>query len=395
MSNGRGPEPISAPAERPRARDLNILIGTMSPGPHNAITDVPGVRVGHVSLIRGSGKLIPGQGPVRTGVTAIRVEGDEAVAAAIHTINGIGYVTSAEIVREMGRLRGPVMLNGTRNVRVIADAVQDWSLRAIGPGVSPVVAECNDPFLNDIAGRHVHSEHVVQAIESGAGGPVAEGTVDAGVGMGCFGFKGGIGTASRSLPEEFGGFVVGVLVLSDFGGREGLREQLRIDGVPVGRELRDWPSPAERSAWTRAVSTALGRGRTETAGSIVMVLATNAPMDARQLRRLAVRCGAGLARTGSVYGSTSGDFVIAFSTTNRMPLDIYVRSLDLLTDAPPLMNQFFIAVADATEEAILNSLFRATTVVGRDDHVHWAIPIDEVVRIMHRYGRTEVRLPTG
>lgn len=367
---------------RPRCRDLGIQIGLLEPGPLNAITDVPGVRVGHTTLVSGSGPLAPGQGPVRTGVTAILPHaGDlflEKVVAAIDTINGFGEVTNIPQVDELGVLEGPILLTNTLNVALVADAAIEWSLMrhpAMGVttwGLSPVVAECSDAYLNDIRGRHVRREHVFAAIDGAGDGPVAEGAVGAGTGMTCFGFKGGIGTASRRASAESGGYLVGVLVLTNFGERR----QLRINGVPVGWELRDWEGePPQEEA------------ETQNGSSFIAVVATDAPLSSRQLGRIARRVAFGLARTGSFGGTTSGDFAIAFSTANRrqhFPASLTFTQ-EQLEDIPAI-NGLFQATVEATEEAILNSLFKAETVVGRDNHVRYALPLDRVIAIMRRYG---------
>ncbi len=380
---------------RPRARDIGLTIGQMPTGAQNAITDVPGVRVGHTTLIWGRGTLAPGHGPVRTGVTAILPHaGDvfrQKVAGVVHRLNGFGEVTNSEQVREMGVIESPILLTGTLNVPRVADAALDWAL-ARDPemgvttwGPSPVVAECSDFWLNDIRGRHVTPEHVIAAIEGASDGPVAEGGVGGGTGMSCCEFKGGIGTSSRVLPEEAGGYVVGALVMSNFG----RREHLLIDGVPVGRELLDWkpsePAPEGRS-------------------SIIMVLATNAPLSSRQLERMCVRAGAGLARTGGLFSTSSGDFVIAFSNGNLTPHNPDQAFLEQRQAAESLLygqawpphtapiNQFFQAVIEATEEAILNSLFRAETMEGRDSHVRHALPMEKTVDTLRRHGKS-VHLP--
>ena len=377
---------------RPRYRDLGLTLGSLPTGAHNAITDVPGVLVGHVTLIEGDGPLVPAHGPVRTGVTAIRPHpGDvfrDKVAAWIHRLNGFGEVTNAEMVREMGVLETPILLTGTQNVPRVADAVLDWAFAAdpeMGVttwGPAPVVAECSDMYLSDVRQRPVGAAHVRAALEGAAGGSVAEGGVGAGTGMSCCEFKGGIGTSSRAVPAEGGGFTVGVLVMTNFG----RREHLLVDGVPVGRELRDWQPPA--SAMN---PDALG-------SSIIIVLATDAPLDPRQLERLSVRAGAGLARTGGLLSTSSGDFVIAFSTTNRtahFPETLVVRhgtvAEALLAGqhwpAQPPINHLLQSAVEATEEAILNSLFAAETMIGRDGHVRHALPIDETLAVLRRYGR--------
>lgn len=373
---------------RPRARDMGIAPGRLPTGPFNAITDVAGVRVGHVTLIQGEGPLVPGSGPIRTGVTAVLPHaGDlflDKVVGIIHTINGFGEVTNSQQVQEMGVLEGPIMITNTLNVPRVADAVIDWAL-ACNPGmgvttwgISPIVAECSDMYLNDIRGRHVHAEHVAAAIEGAASGAVDEGAVGAGTGMSCYGFKGGVGSSSRVVPAEAGDYTVGVLVVSNFG----RRERLVIDGVPVGRLLADWTvdEPLEVAA--------------PQGSSIVIVLATDAPLSERQLSRLAQRVGHGLARTGSIAGTTSGDFVIAFTTANRVAhyATGLTYSMTCIAESWQTIDPFFEAVIEATEEAVLNSLFRARTVVGRDGHVRHALPLEHVVDIMHRFGHTQVHL---
>lgn len=372
---------------RPRARDVGVCIGTLPTGKYNAITDVEGVRVGHTTLIEGDGALVPGVGPVRTGVTAIiQHPGDvfrDKVAAWVHRINGFGEVTNAEQVRELGVLETPILLTGTQNVPRVADAVLDWAF-AKDPemgvttwGPSPVVAECSDQYLSDVRGRHVHTEHVIAALEGASGGPVAEGGVGAGTGMSCCEFKGGIGTSSRLVPAEAGGFTVGVLVLSNFG----RREHLVIDGVPVGRSLTNWLPP------TSAINP------DELGSSIIIVIATDAPLPPRQLERLCVRAGGGLARVGGLVSTSSGDFAIAFSTTNRTPHDpssLVIEQRQVAEalvpsqseHAMPAINYLFQATLEATEEAILNSMFAAETLVGRDGQTRHALPIDEVLRLL-------------
>src|SRR3990172_4931607 len=389
--------------KRCRVRDIGLQIGSLPPGPLNAITDVAGVRVGHVTLIEGEGPLVPGVGPVRTGVTAILPHaGDlfrEKVAACVHRLNGFGEVTNADQVREMGVIESPILLTGTTNVPRVADAALDWSF-ARDPEIgvttwnpSPLVAECSDMYLNDARGRHVHTEHVIAAIEGAASGPVAEGGVGGGTGMSCCEFKGGIGTSSRVIPAEAGGYTVGVLVMSNFG----RREHLIIDGVPVGRELKDWSPPPAAPAH-------VGVADPEQSGSsIIIVLATDAPLDPRQVARVSVRAGAGLARTGGLLSTSSGDFVIAFSTTNRVPhfptstvIEHRLVAESLLAGqswpAGPAINDLFQAAVEATEEAILNSMFSAETMVGRDHHVRHALPIAETVRILQKYGHSEVQM---
>ncbi len=354
-----------------RLRDLGLQPGRLPPGPLNAITDVPGVRVGHTTLIAGEGPLQPGEGPVRTGVTAILPHGGnlfrEKVVAAVQTINGFGKALGFEQVREMGVIETPIMLTNTLSVWGVADAVAAYMMRDnpdIGvttSTVNPVVGECNDGFLNDIRGRHVRQEHVWQSIEAAEEGPVAEGNVGAGTGTACFGFKGGIGTASRQVWD--GRYTIGALVQSNFGSRQ----ELTVLGVPVGDHLRQ-SRPPETGP-----------------GSIMMVLATDAPFSARQLERLAMRAAFGLARTGSTCANGSGDFVIAFSTAHRRPHypATAVETAPRIADEDNrAMNECFLAVIEAVEEAILNALVAAQTMTGRDDHTLHALPLDALVEIL-------------
>jgi D-aminopeptidase len=357
----------------------------MRPGPHNAITDVAGVRVGHATLISGEGPLHPGKGPVRTGVTVILPHEHSLfrhkVRAAVHTINGFGKVFGFEQVRELGVIESPIALTNTLNVGLVADALighaiqrdPDIGISTAGT-VNVVVGETNDGYLNDIQGRHVRAEQVQAAIASASGGPVVEGAVGAGTGTICFGWKGGIGTASRVLPKVGGGYTVGTLVQSNFG-RPG---DLVVCGVPVGREIqppRRRVPPRDRQA---THDSPVPEGKE---GSIMIVLATDAPLDARQLGRLCVRVGAGLARTGSTYGHGSGDFVIAFSTAHRVahaPAALETVQ-PVVADEGKAMHQLFPAVVESVEEAVLNSLFRAETMKGRDGHTIEALPVEQLV----------------
>lgn len=385
QSNGK--EPVSA---RPRARELGIIVGRLDPGALNGITDVAGLRVGHTTLIRGAGKLIPGQGPVRTGVTAVLPhDGDlflEKVTGAVYRINGFGEVTNSELVHEMGFIEGPIMLTNTLNVPRVADAVLDWSLERNSAmavdtwGISPVVAETSDMWLNDSRGRHVQREHVFSAIDTASNGPVEEGAVGGGTGMVCYGFKGGIGTASRRLPSKLGGYTVGVLLQANFG----WRPQLMITGVPVGQELASY-QPGSREIPPQAVD----------GGSVIVIIATDAPCSHRLLTRLSVRATNGLARTGSHTGNTSGDFVIAFSTTRRKLhyTDDLTHHTEQISETGDLINHLFWAVVEATEEAVHNSLFKSETMIGRDDRIVPGLPLDEVVDCMHKYGHGQVHLP--
>ena len=363
--------------ERKRIRDLGISIGTLTPGPLNAITDVDGVRVGHVTLNRGEGKLEPGKGPVLTGVTAILPHGgdlwNEKVPAATYVLNGTGEMTGSIWIETQGALEVPILLTNTMNVGRVMDGVVAYMMKRypdIGIGddvVAPTVAECDDSTLNDARGIHVSIEDTIRAIENAQGGAVAEGAVGAGTGMMAFGFKGGIGTSSRVLSEADGGYTVGVLVNSNMD----TRKNLRVDGVPVGREIGD------------------GQPTRSQDGSIVIVIATDAPLDHLKLKRLASKASLGLARTGAISRHGSGDLFIAFSTANRVPHYPKERTYTMRVVADAHLNPIFEATQDATEEAILNALTMATTTVGRDGNTAHAIPLDQLVAIMKKYGRLE------
>lgn len=355
-------------APRPRARELGIAPGIFAPGPLNAITDVEGVRVGHYTLIKGNN--------VRTGATAIVPHPgnlfQEKVPAAIVVGNGFGKLVGSTQVQELGQLETPILLTNTLNVWEAAATLVEHSLALPGNedvrSVNPVVAETNDGRLNDIRGRHLKREHFQQALRSVRGGPVEEGSVGAGTGTIAFGFKGGIGTASRRLPETLGSYTVGVLAQTNFGGI------LTIDGVPVSKELG-------RYGFQEYVE--------NSRGSCVIVVATDAPLDARQLKRLARRALAGMARTGASFSHGSGDYVIAFSTAEKVRISYHgtltTQEVVLLRDDG--LSALFQAVAEATEEAIYNSLFRATTVRGRDGNVGQALPLEDVKRILKNYRR--------
>lgn len=353
---------------RPRARDAGIRIGAFPPGPCNAITDVAGVRVGHVTLNHGDGPLRIGHGPVRTGVTAILPPGNDWYASPVEAgnfvFNGAGTTTGLSLIDEFGRIETPVMLTNTLSVGAVYEGVVRYMVEHIfAPGgevpwFNPVVGETADGYLNDMGGLHVRPEHAMEAIRIAAGGPVEEGCVGAGMGTGAFGFKGGIGTSSRSVDVGAEPGVVGVLVQSNFGGR------LAIDGVPMfGLRARD------------------GLG-----ASLMMIVATDLPLSNRLLNRISKRATLGMARVGSSGGHSSGDYVIAFSTTYRLP-GAMPESRGRLADSERAIDGVFQAVADATEEAILNSLFRAHTVVGRDGNTHTALPLDAVLERLRQAGR--------
>lgn len=395
-------------SRRPRARDCGIVIGSLPAGPLNAITDVPGVKVGHSTILAGEGPLVPGVGPVRTGVTAIWPHsGDlfyEKVAAWVEVFNGFGEVTNAAQVYEMGVIEGPILITNTVNVPRVADYAIDWAfahyphMGVTDWGISPIVTETSDMYLNDIRGRHVTREHVFAAIDHATSGPVEEGSVGGGTGMTCLGFKGGIGTASRSVEIGDQRFTLGVLVQSNFG----RRGDLRVDGVPVGRELLPWLDEADRKHAATHPSTAAQDTSPPKSKSVIVVVATDAPLTVRQLRRLSRRATFGLARVGSMGGTTSGDFVIAFSSANRVahaPPSAVVEWRAIAEAATPdhpgfpPISSFFVAAVEATEEAVLNSMFKSPTMVGRDDHVRHGLPIAETIEIMRRYGHSEALLP--
>jgi D-aminopeptidase len=351
---------------RPRARDLGVAPGVFPPGPLNAITDVAGVRVGHLTLVEGEA--------VRTGVTAVLPHGgnlfQDKVTGAVFVANAFGKLAGSTQVAELGTIETPIVLTNTLSVGTAMDAVVGWTLVQDGNAevrsVNALVGETNDGGLNDVRARTLSREHVLAAIRSAAAGPVAEGSVGAGTGTQAFGWKGGIGTASRALPARHGGYTLGVLVQSNFGG------VLTIDGVPVGRELGRYAFAGDGDAGE---------------GSCMIVVATDAPLDARDLRRLAARAAFGLARTGSSFSNGSGDFAIAFTTAADARVRHGAREprprAVLPTDA---LSPLFQAALEATEEAVYNSLLRATTVTGRGRTVE-AIPIDRVSALLRKYGR--------
>lgn len=361
--------------ERQRIRDLGIVIGSYQPGPLNAITDVAGVKIGHTTLIRGDGSLKPGQGPVRTGVTVVIPRDDvwhKKVPAGSFVLNGTGEMTGLAWVTESGFLEYPIALTNTLNIPRVANGVMNWMIQqypAIGISddtLTPVVAECDDGRLNDIQGRHVSEQDVMEALDGASGGPVKEGTVGAGTGMVSYGFKGGIGTASRKLSDKEGGYTIGVLVNAN----HGRRPELIIAGVPVGK-LYD---PSQQ------ISEALSPGQSE--GSIIVTIATDAPLDSRQLTRLAKRAALGLARTGSTARHSSGDFMLAFSTANVIPHYPKESTYQLTHLADTHLNPLITSTVEATEEAILNALTMATTVVGRDEHRIEAINLDRLKTLL-------------
>lgn len=364
----------------PRFRDLLPIRHHLPPGKWNAITDVSGVRVGQVTRIEGSGALQSGRGPIRSGLTAILPHPGnlfrEKVAAAVYTINGYGKAAGFEQIRHLGVIESPICLTSTLNVGRVWDALVTYAIRenpdiAIRTSnVNPVVGECNDNFLNDGQGRHIGTAHVLRAIDRAAQ-PVAEGSVGAGTGTVCYGFKGGIGTASRLVLD--GAYTVAALLQTNFG----QRSELQILGVPVGQHFpADQPPPA--------------------AGSVMIVLATDAPLNARQLERLAKRAAFGLARTGTVCHSGSGDFVIAFSTTSRRAHESSAVSQsaphlneEAVYRGQPVIDPFFRAVVECVEEAVYNALIAAEPLIGRDGNAYPALPHDQLLQVMRHYRRAD------
>jgi len=364
---------------KPRARDLGVPFdGT--PGALNAITDVAGVTVGHTTLIFGEGKLQVGKGPVRTGVTAVLPRGKDSMSnpvfAGWFSQNGNGEMTGTTWVEESGFLEGPVMITNTHSVGVVRDAVIQWRVEHGQPDATgywwslPVVAETWDGWLNDINGFHVKPEHAFHAIDSAHGGAVEEGNVGGGTGMICNEFKGGIGTASRKVEERFGGYTVGVLVQCNYG----VRRNLRIAGVPVGLEIREDPAYAG------------GEFADDDWGSIIVVVATDAPLVSHQLKRLARRVSLGLGRNGSISGNGSGDIFIAFSTANSGAAkpDGPVQLTMLPNDR---MDPLFAATTQATEEAIINAMVAAETMTGIENHKVIALPHEKLRTVLKKYNR--------
>lgn len=350
-----------------RPRDLGIKIGVLPTGKLNAITDVDGVRVGQITVSEGE--------DIRTGVTAIVPHGgnvfQQKVPAAIYIGNGFGKLAGYSQVEELGSMETPIILTNTLSVPTASDALIDWTLGQGGNenvrSVNPIVGETNDGYLNDIRGRHVKKEHVLNALAQAAAGTVAEGNVGAGTGTVCFGWKGGIGTASRKLPEKLGGYTVGILVQTNFGG------VLKINGVPVGEELGKY-----------SFKETLDKSSD---GSCMIVLATDAPLDARNLKRLAKRAMLGLAQTGGIAANGSGDYVIAFSTGNRILHESPQPTFGATFLHNDYISPLFLAAIEATEEAIINSLFMAKNSAGTQAHKVDALPKEKVLEIMKKYGR--------
>ena len=372
-------------ARKPRLRDLGITIGTMTPGQFNAITDVPDVRVGQTTVIHGDGPLRIGEGPARTGVTAVHPHADSCwsmqVPAAIESLNGAGEITGHANLDEFGMLASPILITNTLSIGAVHRATVEWQVRMhpeIGPEEwsAPVVAETYDGFLNDTAGQHVTREHVWDALDNPTSGPVSEGNTGGGTGMMLFGFKGGTGTSSRTVEIDGSSYTVGVLVQGNFGGRD----QLTIDGVPVGREITDLLAESGSN-----------RPASASDGSIIVVIATDLPLSDRQLSRLCRRGMLGLSRTGSVASNGSGDLLIAF--TNHPDCRVSYPDEPTIITSPRLgdgiMTPVFQATVEATEEAVINALVAADTMTGRDGNTAHALPHDRLREVMRRYNRLQ------
>jgi D-aminopeptidase len=370
----------AAPGRRSRARELGIMIGDLAPGRWNAITDVPGVRVGHTTLISGDGPLVVGDGPVRTGVTVIIPRDDlygDPVFAGYHQLNGSGEMTGIAWIEEAGLLATPIAITNTHSVGVVRDALIAYDLaRWQGDGVMPwrlpVVTETSDLLLNDMNGFHVKPEHVFSALDEAKSGPVAEGCVGGGTGMNCHEFKGGTGTSSRVLASTDGGWTVGVLVQANYG----WRSHLHIDGVPVGREIPLSEVPSPRMVPARDD------------GSIVVIIGTDAPLLPSQCKRLAQRATIGVARVGGNGDNGSGDLFLAFATGNHGvdPRD-GSPAVDVRMIPNNAMSRLFEAAADATQEAIVNALCMATTMTGANGRTSHAIPLDRLQAVMRKHHR--------
>jgi D-aminopeptidase len=386
-----GPWPAVAQARPERARDIGIpLEGTA--GRLDAITDVPGVTVGHLTIVRGSGQLVVGKGPVRTGVTAIFPRGKrdlDPVFAGWFSLNGNGEMTGTAWIDDYGVLAYPITITNTNSVGTVRDAVIEWGRTRLADAFNcclPVVAETWDGDLSDIYGFHVTKDHAFRALESAAPGPVAEGNVGGGTGMICLGFKGGIGTASRKLPDPAGGYTVGVLVQCNFG----QRRLLRIAGVPVGQEITEprdcYEGPGLDSARAAERCPVGVTGPEKDQGSIIAVVATDAPLLPHQLRRVARRVALGIGRMGGIAGAGSGDLFIAFSTASTgTPGEHGVRAVRMLGE--DRIDPLYEATVQATEEAIINAMLAAKTMRGADGYVVPALPHDRLKEVLRKYGR--------
>ena len=387
------------PATKARARELGIPIGGTA-GALDAITDVAGVEVGHTTLISGSGKLVVGKGPVRTGVTVVHPRGKgnpDPVFGAWFTLNGNGEMTGTTWLQESGVLEGPLAITNTHSVGVVRDAILEWQVSRPGlqPWGLPVVAETYDGGLNDINGFHVKPAHVIAALDGAAAGPVREGAVGGGTGMTCLGFKGGIGTASRKLSATQGGYTVGVLVQCNFGSRR----DLRIAGVPVGEEIPDLlpcfagpdlpAGPAGAPPRRRCDEAAAPRDdETADQGSIIIIVATDAPLLPHQLKRIVTRASLGVGRMGGYGGNGSGDIFIAFSTANAGAA-ARTDSATVKMLSNERISPLFQATVQATEEAIVNAMLAAETITGANDYRVYALPADRMMAALRKYGRVK------
>ena len=376
-----------------RARDLGIVIGKGRPGPLNAITDVAGVRVGHATIIRGDGPLIVGEGPVRTGVTMVVPHGDDvftdSVYAGSHRLNGNGEMTGLEWIREVGLLSGPIGITNTHSIGIVHDGMIRNAVRTHPRGGSfwslTVAAETWDGLLNDTDGFHVSMDHVDEALAAARDGAVEEGNVGGGTGMVCHEFKGGIGTASRLVPADRGGHTVGVLVQANYGHRD----LLRVDGVPVGEAI---PTTEIPSPYDAVEADGPPAAPPPGSGSIIVIVATDAPLLPHQCERLAQRAGLGIARMGGTGGNSSGDLFLCFATGNRgLPGITFADdprvAVDVRSVNDHIIDGLFNATIESTEEAILNALVAAETMTGRDGITAHALPHDRLVEVMARYGR--------
>ncbi|HVE59116.1 MAG TPA: P1 family peptidase [Pyrinomonadaceae bacterium] len=367
--------------KRPRVREAGLKIGILPVGALNSITDVAGVKVGNVTIIRGEN--------IRTGVTAVLPHGgnlfQEKVPGAVFVGNGFGKLAGSTQVGELGEIETPILLTSTLSVPRVSDFLLDYMLGLAGnenvQSINPLVAETNDGFLNDIRGRHITKEDVFAAIKNAQDKQVEEGAIGAGTGTIAFGWKGGIGTSSRKLPASLGGYTVGVLVQTNFGG------VLSIDGAPVGVELGKYFLQETLEKENKTSSKSKTDLNDTADGSIIIVIATDAPVDARQLKRMAARSMSGLARTGSAMTNGSGDYAIAFSTATdvRIKAGENLRTTKVLSN--DAMSPLFLAVIEATEEAIYNSLFRAVSVKGKENRTVEALPIDETLKILRKYNK--------
>ena len=368
-------DPISDGERRRRVREIGLEIGHYPPGGLNAITDVPGVRVGHSTIVKGTGRLRRGKGPVRTGVTAVLPHPDlfsQRVIGGGFVLNGAGEVSGMMQVMEWGLIETPILLTNTLSVGSCSQGVVKYLVER-HPGIGmehdvviPLVGECDDSWLNDVAGRHVRAEHVYEAIEAATGGPVREGNIGGGTGMITCDFKGGIGTSSRKLPASKGGYTIGVLVMSNFGNMH----ELRMGGIPVGRILA--PLYADH------------RKRRSSYGSIIAVLATNAPLSSHQLNRLSKRVALGIGRVGSIAAHGSGEIVVAFSTANKVPRVSKKRTYALTLLSDQHINPLYQAAIEASEEAILNAICMGEPMDGVNNHFVPALPLDRVRKILKK-----------